>query len=69
MRTALKIVLLHITLGTFGRNSSDSRDAYRFEPEILVPTAIDSYSLHRSKLLLLVVIKTEELSSALQFLG
>lgn len=24
-------------------------DDYRFEPEILVPTAIDSYSLHRSK--------------------
>lgn len=24
-------------------------DAYRFEPEILVPTAIDSYPLHRLK--------------------
>lgn len=48
MRTVLKRVLLHIALGTI-RRTAPIVDAYRFEPEILVPTAIHSYSLHRLK--------------------
>lgn len=69
MRTVLKRVLLHIAPGTITRNSSDSR-------RLPIGTRnsssdCDSFIFASSieSLLLLVVINTEELSSALQFLG